>query len=328
MHLPQILRALLDVLATQPPFSVLTQWQTGWFLRKLLIFQEKKLDGHDVHLFNRSYEQSCECLRKELGGCWFDYIPDTLRNEWENCKRVLEESSQCKDPFFALELAYHQHTSCGGTASVLAWQKMIDAVKVFVLHLHLKAFIFRGDPFENPLANLRSSSLAISGRKYVSDLSSASFGSEISLGSGIPCKISFSKIGMRDIYMIPIATGISGKLLLLEIHPLHSKRGVVIAIAPLAGLNPKIDENHPTWLHLQIREFDPTFDEKKSRSHRMNAANHEEDGKWTLGFSNAKACDAARLLILEETNKQRSSVESLLAPLLNISQHITNYQGD
>lgn len=37
--------------------------------------------------------------------------------------------------------------------------------------------------------------------------------------------------------MIPIATGISGKLLLLEIHPLHSKRGVVIAIAPLAGLN-------------------------------------------------------------------------------------------
>ncbi|KAF7146244.1 hypothetical protein RHSIM_Rhsim04G0130200 [Rhododendron simsii] len=328
IHLPQILRALLKVLATQPPFSVLTQWQTGWFLRKLLIFQETKLDIHDIHLFNRSYEQSCECLRKELAGCWFDYIPDTLRNEWENCKRVLEETSQRKDPFFVLELANHQLTSCGGTASILAWQKMIDAVKVYVLHLHLKAFIYRGDPFENPLRNLKSTSLAISGRKYVSDLSSASFGSEISLGSGIPCKISFSKIGMRDIYLIPIATGISGKLLLLEKHPLHSKRGVVIAIAPLAGLNPKIDENHPTWLHLQIREFDPTFDEKKLRSHRVNATNHEQDGKWTIGFTNAKACDAARLLILEETNKQRSSVESLLAPLLNISQHIANCQGD
>ncbi|XP_058209807.1 protein TRANSPARENT TESTA 9-like isoform X1 [Rhododendron vialii] len=331
IHLPQILRALLKVLATQPPFSVLTQWQTGWFLRKLLIFQETKLDSHDIHLFNRSYEQSSECLRKELAGCWFDYIPDTLRNEWENCKRVLEESSQRKDPFFVLELANHQLTSCGGTASILAWQKMIDAVKVYVLHLHLKAFIYRGDPFENPLRNLKSTSLAISGRKYVSDLSSASFGSEISLvlaGSGIPCKISFSKIGMRDIYLIPIATGISGKLLLLEKHPLHSKRGVVIAIAPLAGLNPKIDENHPTWLHLQIREFDPTFDEKKLRSHRVNATNHEEDGKWTIGFTNSKACDAARLLILEETNKQRSSVESLLAPLLNISQHIANCQGD
>lgn len=91
---------------------------------------------------------------------------------------------------------------------------------------------------------------------------------------------------------------------------------------------PKIDENHPTWLHLQIREFDPTFDGKKLRSHRVNATNHEQDGKWTIGFTNAKACDAARLLILEETNKQRSSVESLLAPLLNISQHIANCQGD
>ncbi|KAG5553232.1 hypothetical protein RHGRI_011181 [Rhododendron griersonianum] len=363
IHLPQILHALLKVLATQPPFSVLTQLQTGWFLRKLLIFQETKLDSHDIHLFN---------VRVQL-----IYVA------------VLEESSQRKDPFFVLELANHQLTSCGGTASILAWQKMIDAVKVYVLHLHLKAFIYRGDPFENPLRNLKSTSLAISGRKYVSDLSSASFGSEISLGSGIPCKISFSKIGMRDIYLIPIATGISGKLLLLEKHPLHSKRGVVIAIAPLAGLNvyipqqthtlhllsyssppppitittttssialatqktpldgknektnlplvqlilhilkqPKIDENHLQWLHLQIREFDPTFDEKKLRSHRVNATNHEQDGKWTIGFTNAKACDAARLLILEETNKQRSSVESLLAPLLNISQHIANCQGD
>lgn len=37
--------------------------------------------------------------------------------------------------------------------------------------------------------------------------------------------------------MIPFAREISGKLLLVEQHPLHSRRGVVIAIAPLAGLN-------------------------------------------------------------------------------------------
>ena len=40
------------------------------------------------------------------------------------------------------------------------------------------------------------------------------------------------------------------------------------------------------------------------------------DGKWTLGFENAKACEAARLLILEEIRKQRSNVQSLLSPLL------------
>ena len=37
--------------------------------------------------------------------------------------------------------------------------------------------------------------------------------------------------------MIPIAREISGKLLLVERHPLHSRKGVVIAIAPLAGLD-------------------------------------------------------------------------------------------
>lgn len=45
-------------------------------------------------------------------------------------------------------------------------------------------------------------------------------------------------------------------------------------------------------------------------------SNHVADGKWTLGFPNAKACEAARLLILEETCKQRSFVESTLSPLL------------
>ncbi|GFZ02537.1 hypothetical protein Acr_15g0011450 [Actinidia rufa] len=95
------------------------------------------------------------------------------------------------------------------------------------------------------------------------------------------------------------------------------------------ALPPKIDENHPTWLHLQIREFDPSFDEGKARSHRPNISNHEEGSRWTLGFPDAKACDATRLLILEEINKQRSSVESLLAPLLqDRSENSTHCQEE
>ncbi|XP_052175486.1 protein TRANSPARENT TESTA 9-like isoform X2 [Diospyros lotus] len=314
-HLSQIIHVLLKVLASQSPSSVVIQWHIGWFLRKLLVFKEKKLDNHDISIFNMSYEQSCKSLWEELDGCWFDYIPDTLRNEWTSCKRVLDESSQYKDPFFALEHAYHQDPSCGATSSALAWQRMVDTVKVFVLHIHLKAFIFDGDSFDNPFINLKSSSSPISGRNCVSDLSSASFGSVISLGSGIACKISFPKVGMRDIYVIPIATGTSGKLLFLERHPLHSKRGVVIAIAPLAGLNPEMDDSHPTWLHLQIREFNPRFDQSKTRSH-LKTSTVGEDARWTVGFPDAKSCEAARLLILEETIKQRAAVESLLAPLL------------
>lgn len=36
--------------------------------------------------------------------------------------------------------------------------------------------------------------------------------------------------------MIPAARGLSGKVILAEKHPFRSQRGVVIAIAPLAGL--------------------------------------------------------------------------------------------
>ncbi|XP_030925626.1 protein TRANSPARENT TESTA 9-like isoform X2 [Quercus lobata] len=312
--MPQILNALLKILASQPPLSVLIQWHTGWFLRKLLISQisqGKTVNDLNFHLFN-----SRERLRKELDGCWFDYIPDTLRNEWLSCKTALEESSQFKDPFFALEIAVCQQDTDGDATTVSAWQRMVEAVKVFILHLQLKAVIFKGSLLEKPVLNMPNGPTADSGRGHASDTPSASFGSDVSLGSGIPCRIAFSNAGIRDIYLIPVARETTGKLLLTEKHPFRSQRGVVIAIAPLAGLSPKIDNDHPSWLHLRIREFDPKFNTSKARSNHLKMSNHVADGKWTLGFPTAKACEAARLLILEETSKQRSFVESILAPLL------------
>lgn len=329
-YVPQILNALLKVLASQPPFSVQFQWHTGWFLQKLLAFQEEKLVDNDFHLFNTSYEQSCERLRKEIDGCWFDFIPDTLRNEWASYKRALAEPSLSKDPFFTLVLAVHKETVGGDRASSYAWRRMVDTVKVFIVHLHLKAFIFKGEPLEDLPINLMSSSVANSGKNHPSDISTASFGSELALGSGIPCKIAFSKVGTRDIYLKPVGRGISGKLLLMEKHPFKTRQGVVIAIAPLAGLSPKRDESQPTWLHLRIREFEPRFDTSKTIGKYSIASNHVADGRWTLGFSSAEACEAARLLILEEIQKQRYSVESLLAPLLRSSSRgdLSDSQGE
>lgn len=79
---------------------------------------------------------------------------------------------------------------------------------------------------------------------------------------------------------------------------------------------PKIDEDHPTWLHLRIKEFDPRSNASKTRGFIAKKSNTAVDGRWTLGFTSDKACEAARLLILEETRKQRSLVESILAPFL------------
>ncbi|XP_011046874.1 PREDICTED: uncharacterized protein LOC105141380 isoform X2 [Populus euphratica] len=307
--MPQILNALLNVLASEPPTTVQIKWHTGWFLRKLLVFQGIRLDEHNFHLFNTSFERSCICVEKELDGCWFDHIMDVLRNEWASCKTALEESSQSKDPFFLLDFTICQAAD--------AWQRMVDVVKVFILHLQLKAFISKGEFLEKSSLDSIVVLPFDSAKNLASGLSSASFGSEVSLGSGIPCRIAFSNAGIRDIYLIPVARGISGKLLLVEKHPFRSQRGVVIAIAPLAGLSPKIDEDQPTWLHLRIREFEPRINGGKNRSYNTKAFNQvAADGRWTIGFPNAKACDTARLAILEEASKQKSSVRNALGPLL------------
>ncbi|GAB2272129.1 hypothetical protein Dimus_006949 [Dionaea muscipula] len=325
--LPQIFNELLKILGSTSTSRVIIQWYAGWFLQKYVVLQRGTLGRHESQIFNltvqlnASFHQSRERLVNELSGCWFDYIPDAFIKEWSSCKKVMEESSQRKDPFFILELAFHRISSNGGNADT--WQTMVDAVKVFVLHLQLKAYIIQGHPPEDLPISWGKNSISSPRKIHASDASSASFGSEVPLGSGVPCKIAFSKVGVRDVYMIPVAMGASGNLLLVEKHPFHSRRGTVLAMAPLAGLCPKIEDGRPTWLHLRVREFNPYHMDQKTHP---NGSNGEIDGRWTLGFPDAEACEAARLLISEETCKQRSSVENLLATFLfedyarNVSQ--------
>lgn len=127
-----------------------------------------------------------------------------------------------------------------------------------------------------------SSAIADSSKTHASDIASASFGSEVSLGgyssvkveyypgslslffklfhylqhfagSGIPCTIAFSNAGIRDIYLIPKARETTGKVLLAEKHPFRSQRGVVLAIGPLAGLN--VSETIGIYLLLCLAKF-------------------------------------------------------------------------
>lgn len=315
--MPQILNALLNILRSSIPSSVLTQLHAAWFLLKLIDFQRSRLSYPELQLFNvnvqlnSSFHLARERLLNELSGCWFDYMVDTFEKEWISCKKVLEESSRNKDPVFFLEIAFSTQSSDGD--DIDAWQRMVHAVKIFVLHLQLKAYILNGSIPNNSPLNSRITSLSSPRSNNAIDPSTINFGSEVTLGSGIPCKISFLKVGARDIYMIPMAKGLSGKLLLVEKHPFRSQTGTVLALARLAGLTPEIDEKHGTWLHLCIREFNPKFLDK---SNNLNSPCHKTDARWTLGFSDAETCKAASLLIAEETSKQRSFIECLLAPFL------------
>ncbi|WJX17889.1 hypothetical protein P8452_07748 [Trifolium repens] len=311
-----IVNALLKVLAFQQSLPAMMQWHVGWCLRKLLNLNREGLNTDNLLLFTTSYDLSRARFLKELDGIWFDHIPDALRTEWESCLRVLEQSSQYKDPLFMLELVLHQQSTNGETSSYFAWQRMDNAIKAFILHFQLNTFIFNSVLVEKPLLNTIASSTDDSGANRTSDISSASFGSNVSLECGIPCRIAFSNFEIRDVYVIPLAYGMIGKLLLAEKHPFRSRHGVVIAIAPLAGLCPKIDEDHPSWLLLRIRNFDPRFYTIKARENNLSMPEQLTDGRWILGFPNAKACEEAQLTILNEVTKLRSAVEYILAPLL------------
>ncbi|XP_072062628.1 protein TRANSPARENT TESTA 9-like isoform X5 [Arachis hypogaea] len=289
-------------------------WHAGWCLQKLLNFCREGLDDDNLLLFNTAYDHSHVHFLKELDGVWFDHIPDIVRNEWSSCTKVLEQSSQYKDPIFMLELVLPQQSTNGQTSSCFAWQKTVDAVKAFILHFQLKTFIFERELAENPLIAISSND---SGVICSSNVSSASFGSNVSLESGIPCTIAFSNAEIRDVYVVPMVHKNTGKLLLTEKHPFRSRHGVVIAIAPLAGLCPTIDKDHPSWLHLRIREFNPKLYATKAKGDHFSMPDHFVDGRWTLGFPDAKACKDAHLAILREITKQRSAVEATLAPLLN-----------
>ncbi|XLU46888.1 hypothetical protein S245_041702, partial [Arachis hypogaea] len=177
--MPEILNALLKVLAFQESHSTEMLWHAGWCLQKLLNFCREGLDDDNLLLFNTAYDHSHVHFLKELDGVWFDHIPDIVRNEWSSCTKVLEQSSQYKDPIFMLELVLPQQSTNGQTSSCFAWQKTVDAVKAFILHFQLKTFIFKRELAENPLIAISSND---SGVICSSNVSSASFGSNVSLG--------------------------------------------------------------------------------------------------------------------------------------------------
>ncbi|XVE96317.1 hypothetical protein REPUB_Repub02eG0211000 [Reevesia pubescens] len=143
---------------------------------------------------------------------WMKMVKDMQDADFD--ENALEEQSQANDPLFTLELAICHQTMDGSSSSYFAWQRMVDAVK-------LKAFIIMGGLLQNP--SLKSWSDSDSGKTYSTDFLSASFGSEVSLGSGIPCRIAFSYAGVGDIYLISVERGISGKLILAEKHPFRSQ---------------------------------------------------------------------------------------------------------
>lgn len=311
----QILDTLMRLLCWRP-LCAETAYHAGWLFQNLLLYNETKFN---VHNFKAAYENARDDLMREVNDSCCDLIPNAILEEWKDCKKVLEIPALQKDFKFILLPDSRPNVPDGDDSSYIIKERMLAAVKVCVLLHQLMNFILRGTLPEDPPSNLMKDLPASSRAKRAGvDTVALKVGVPVNLGDAIPCRIAFEEGKEMHVYMLTVVKGAFGWLLLAEKVLDKPHHGVVIAIAPLVGLKPKIDENHQRWLHLRIRADDTTsldsqivgVSSGRYRTYRV------PDGKWTLAFSDEQACKYAKSTILEEISTQTSFVKGALESML------------
>ncbi|BBN04516.1 hypothetical protein Mp_3g05320 [Marchantia polymorpha subsp. ruderalis] len=324
-HRSEVLDALMQLLCRRPPPCAEALWHAGWLLRQLLPYHEHKLSIYRLTLLDSAYKAARDDIIKELTDCWCDVIPSVVTEEWRVCRKALESPSLQRDSSFVLlprTLDSHAEVLCSGdVSSSVVGERMRAAVKVFVALHQMQHLLSEGtwpefpvlaDPKEEP-RNL----LIRVGLK----LSTVSVGTEVDLfeGNAMPCRVAFERGKERSVYLLVAhkERDAASWLLLAEDTPSRNGHGIVRVIAPLAGSKPRVDDDHPRWLHLRIRSPHwPSADAGKlgtggSRVKRL------VDGRWTLAFSDEESCKNARVSVTEMIETQSKLVKQVLAPLLD-----------
>ncbi|KAF7008809.1 hypothetical protein CFC21_023487 [Triticum aestivum] len=140
-------------------------------------------------------------------------------------------------------------------------------------------------------------------------------GLEVNLVDAIPCRIAFERGKERHFSFLALSNGTSGWILLLEELP--QQRGIVRVTAPLAGSDPRTDEKHVKWLHLNIRPSTvPFLDPEKFKG---KTKKYLVDGRWTLAFRDEQSCKAAEAMVIEEMKLQQDAVREQLKALLELN---------
>lgn len=316
----QVLDALMRLLCRRPPPCAEALWHTGWLLRQLLPYHEQKLRDHHLRMLNQAYVAAQEDLKAEVRDCWCDLIPTLLVEEWKMCKKASETPAPKKDTSFVLWPNPTRTFPNGDQSSSFVGERMQAHVKVFVILQQLRTLVLEGSIPDVPQLNQpKDQAERGTGRSGI-QLTAIKRDTEIDLtpGDAIPCRIAFERGKERAVYLLVFSKGTAGWLMLAEDVPLRPRRGVLRVIAALAGSNPKVDEDHPKWLHLRIRSpHYPSVEVGKMGTGRSRAR-RLVDGRWTLAFPDEKTCKHAHAVVMKEMGIQRMLVEQVLEPLLSV----------
>ncbi|OAY83352.1 uncharacterized protein LOC109727145 isoform X2 [Ananas comosus] len=320
VHRSQVLDALVSLFC-RSDVSAEIRWVGGWLLRQLLPHGEEQLSAVHLERLKDSHKNSTANLLKEIKGCWSDLLLVTLKDVWRTCKKAIEASSPPKDPksiLYPLQTCSYGDTS--GESSLAVGERMHEMVKVFVFQRQLLVFSLGGTLADQPTINSPMFSPRGSETKSAGlDVLVPKPGSEIDLANAVPCRIAFERGKERYFSFLAMSKGTSGWLLLVEELPLKQQRGIIRVIAPLAGSDPRIDEEHPKWLHLRIRPSTlPFLDPSKYNGFGKTKMKVLVDGRWTLAFREEQVCKAAHSMVIEAMNLQQKEVERLVNQLLEL----------
>ncbi|KAK8968253.1 hypothetical protein KSP40_PGU008336 [Platanthera guangdongensis] len=204
-----------------------------------------------------------------------------------------------------------------GLDKILYLTSRTHVLQAFVLQRQLLIFSSGGCLAEQPPLSSPLNSPSYHPTETVGlDSLAPKSGSEINFENALPCRIAFERGKERHLSFLAFSKGVSGWIILLEELPLNRQRGVVRVAAPLAGSDPRIDENHPKWLHLRIRPPNLPAPDVNHDQSRKSKAKVLIDGRWTLAFKDVDACRSAESMVVDEMRLLQSQVEQRLKPLV------------
>ncbi|CAM6017014.1 unnamed protein product [Sphagnum balticum] len=313
----QMLDALIRLLCRRPPQCAEVLCQTGWLLRQLLPFQEHKISDSRMSLLDRAYSAAQEDLALELTDCWFDLIPAVLSEEWNVCRKALDTPMLRRDSSFVLmpRTQQSQDDVPRSSSSIFVGERMRATVKVVLVLHQMRVLLLNGSlPEKAPLAEVSEEWSQVS-------TSATRIGSEVDLADAMSCKVAFERGKERIVYLLVVLQGTSGSLLLVEEITSKQQRGVIRVTAPLAGSDPRVDEKHPTWLHLRIRSPHQPLGDVSTGGPARSSPRMKQlvDGRWTLAFGDAEACKNASSFITQQITTQTNNVRTIITSFLGES---------
>lgn len=314
LHRSQVLDSLVR-LTCRSDASSEVRWLGVWLVRQLLPHAGEEFTSSHLSQLKEAHRECTNDILEEAKECWCDMLISVMKDVWRRCKRAVEAPTPPKDSksiLFPLTKKY----CAKGELAMASGERMYEMVKIFVLQRQFIVFTLgenksNQSPLSSPMHTEENAS-------PFSDSNVPKPGSEMDLANGVPCRIAFEKGKERHFQFLAVSKGMQGWIILLEEIPLKPQFGTVRVMAPLAGCNPKIDQQHPKWLHMRIRPsslpfFDPAKFEIFTKSEKSKVL---VDGRWTLAFSSQEMCKTAESMVTREINLQQREVELQLNKLL------------